>query len=488
MRLWKVLLIAGAVTCGVIWAGAQDKYKSGPPPETGNPKFKTDLEFANLLKKDWMKLEAAPGFVQDRTPKPVSMPVAQRAPTGDQELQKAIEASKPLPSVPPPKPVEPPPPSPPVPQAVPIPPADQIELNFVFFGALVKMNYDRKMRIPIGNSVNNATIGAWWEGTSLQNYDACLQQAQDTRRRLNLNDWGYALLLHRTGDALYNGSPNDANLFTWFMLVKSGYDARIGYNHDQAFLLLPSRSVLYGVPHFAVQKQVYYTATFGAGATPSGSLFIYDGNYPEADRLMDLTVVSAPIFEKRDLERTIRFSSMGREYSVTVQYNKPVVDYYDQYPQTDLKVYFASALSPEADLSLVAALKPLVEGKTEAEAVNLLLHFVQSFPYKTDQDQFGREKYFFPEEALYYSYCDCEDRSVLFAYLVKRLTGLDVVGLDYPGHVATAVRFSSSLPGDAVTVQNQKYIVCDPTYLGADLGMSQPAYKDVKPVVIEIGV
>jgi hypothetical protein len=487
MRLWKILLIAGVIPVGVLWVGAQDKYKGGPPPETGgNPKFKTDLEFANSLKKDWMKLEAAPGFVQDKTPKPVTMPVAERAPTGDQELQKAIEASKPIPVIPPPKPAEPPPALPSAPQAAPIPSADQIEINFAFFGAPVRMNADRKMRVPVGSSVNNAAIGDWWEAMSRQNYDACLQQALETRRRLNLNDWGYAHLLHRTGEALYNGSPNDANLFTWFMLVKSGYDARIGYNNNQVFLLLPSRNVLYGVPHFAVQKQVYYTATFG-GANPSGSLFIYDGNYPEADRPMDLTVASAPVFEKKDLERTVRFTSMGKEYAVTVQYNKPVVDYYDQYPQTDLKVYFASALTPEADQSLVAALKPLVEGKTEAEAVNLLLHFVQSFPYKTDQDQFGREKYFFPEEALYYSYCDCEDRSALFAYLVKRLTGLDVVGLDYPGHVATAVRFSSSLPGDAVTVRNQKYIVCDPTYLGADLGMSQPAYKDVKPVIIEVG-
>lgn len=487
MKTAKTLVIFCIVTAGILYVNAQDKYKGGPPPDSGNPKFKTDREFADRLKKDWMKLEAAPSFVQDKTPKPVAMPVAQRDPTGDQELQKAIEASKPISRVPAPKPAEPPPSIPSVPQAAPIPPADQTELNFPFFGTPVKLQYDRKLRIPLGNTVNNAAIGAWWEAMSLQNYDACLQQIQQTRRRLNLNDWGYAHLLHRIGDALYDGSPNDANLFTWFMLIKSGYDAKIGYSNHQIFLLLPSHSVLYGVPHFAVQKQVYYTAAFDGAAAPSGSLFIYDGRYPEADRPMDLTVSSAPAFEKKDLERTVHFTSMGREYSVTVQYNKPVMDYYGQYPQTDLRIYFSSALSPEADQSLVTALKPLVEGKTEAEAVNLLLHFVQSFPYKTDQEQFGREKYFFPEETLYYSYCDCEDRSALFAYLVKRLTGLDVVGLDYPGHVATAVKFSSSLPGDAVTVRNQKYIVCDPTYLGADLGMSQPAYRDVKPVIIEVG-
>ena len=46
------------------------------------------------------------------------------------------------------------------------------------------------------------------------------------------------------------------------------------------------------------------------------------------------------------------------------------------------------------------------------------------------------------DEPLFYPYSDCEDHSVLFAYLVRELPGLEVIGLDYPGHVATAVRFS----------------------------------------------
>jgi hypothetical protein len=116
-----------------------------------------------------------------------------------------------------------------------------------------------------------------------------------------------------------------------------------------------------------------------------------------------------------------------------------------------------------------------------------MLHFVQTgFEYKTDGEQFGREKYFFPEETFYYSYCDCEDRSVLFAYLVRSLLGLEVIGLDYPGHVATAVRFSDTIPGDYVTHNGQKYIICDPTYIYANIGMCMTGFKDVTPTIIPI--
>jgi len=128
-----------------------------------------------------------------------------------------------------------------------------------------------------------------------------------------------------------------------------------------------------------------------------------------------------------------------------------------------------------------------MQGMDEQQAVNFLLRFVQtSLKYKTDEEQFGKENYMFPEETLYYPYSDCEDRAVLFAWLVQSLLGLDVVGLDLPGHVATAVRFNGQVPGDAVTYNGKRYVVADPTYINASVGMTMPDYKNTKPGVIKI--
>jgi hypothetical protein len=112
----------------------------------------------------------------------------------------------------------------------------------------------------------------------------------------------------------------------------------------------------------------------------------------------------------------------------------------------------------------------------------------KSFAYKTDDDQFGHEKYMLADETVFYPYSDCEDRAFFFAYLVKKLVGLDVIGLDYPGHVATAVNFSIDLPGDSVIRNGKKYLVCDPTYINANLGMAMPQFKSVKPDIIKIGL
>ena len=87
-----------------------------------------------------------------------------------------------------------------------------------------------------------------------------------------------------------------------------------------------------------------------------------------------------------------------------------------------------------------------------------ILDYVQhSFNYSTDQDQFGKEKYFFCEENFYYPKNDCEDRAILLSWLVRRLVGLDVVLLHYPNHLCTAVRFTTNeAHGDYLTIDGER--------------------------------
>ena len=91
---------------------------------------------------------------------------------------------------------------------------------------------------------------------------------------------------------------------------------------------------------------------------------------------------------------------------------------------------------------------------------------------------------FFAEESLFYPYCDCEDRSILFSRLVRDLLGLKVLLVYYPGHLATAVHFTESVTGDYISLDNQKYVVCDPTYIGAPVGATMPDMDNESAKVI----
>ena len=169
----------------------------------------------------------------------------------------------------------------------------------------------------------------------------------------------------------------------------------------------------------------------------------------------------------------------GRIPNIAIQIGK-------DYLQTDVPVYASSSLSEEFRKDLLTQVSSQIQGLSEYDAVGKILDFIQhAFNYKTDWDQFGYEKSFYVEENFYYSANDCEDRAVLLAFLVRNLLHLDVHLLYYPGHEATAIRFSDqSIKGDGYVYQDgSKYIICDPTYIGAGVGQCMPEYENVKPKV-----
>ncbi|MGN0232589.1 MAG: hypothetical protein ACI4A8_10335, partial [Muribaculaceae bacterium] len=117
--------------------------------------------------------------------------------------------------------------------------------------------------------------------------------------------------------------------------------------------------------------------------------------------------------------------------------------------------------------------------------MSILLDFVQTgFEYQYDDVVWGADRVFFAEETMFYDYCDCEDRSILLSRLVRDLLGLDVLLVYYPGHLATAVALGDEVKGDYIIHDGIKYIVCDPTYIGAPVGMTMDGMDNRSATVI----
>ena len=136
--------------------------------------------------------------------------------------------------------------------------------------------------------------------------------------------------------------------------------------------------------------------------------------------------------------------------------------------------------------SLYPALRRAIDGLPAKEAAECLLNFVQTaFVYEYDETVWGADRAFFSEETLFYPYCDCEDRSILFSRLVRDLLGLPVVLVYYPGHLASAVCFGDdNTTGDYIRLGNRSFVICDPTYIGAGIGVTMPGMDNTAAKVI----
>jgi hypothetical protein len=174
-----------------------------------------------------------------------------------------------------------------------------------------------------------------------------------------------------------------------------------------------------------------------------------------------------------------------RDSVIQIKLNKNYIDFYKTYPHCELNIYFGTPLSCTAFKSLDKYLKPMFLGMGEPRIVSILLDFVQhSIAYGTDDEQFGKERYLFAEESFFYPFSDCEDRSILMARLVERYTNLKSIGLDYPGHVSLAVEQPETTKGTFIRYNNKKFVICDPTYINAGIGMLPPELNKFKPEIV----
>lgn len=452
-------------------------------------KFSEEQEkaFLEFLQQEWRAVNIAPEKIPDPTPKPREIPQTEPQKTFGNSFPNAFRIEKEIID----KEIE---------LLEPEASEDnsildffsggQEPLKFSFFDVLLQVDFDSDIaNATLAEPLSKAAISEFWKALADTKTDSLIIQSGRLKQQMQLNDWGFCLLLYEMGDRIFPGSENKRRLFVWFVLTQTGYDARVGYLEDKVYLVLPLAPEIYSTLRLNINNNTYYLANLDGEKTRFTSLMIYSGTFEAAKFPLKLDVHRLPAIHKSKMQRTLKFAYNGREHTIEVEYRKDLVDFFYRYPQTSSSLYFQASLSPEAHNSLVKGLRPLIANRPEAEKVDIILSFVQrAFEYETDEVQFGWEKPLFPEETLFYPYSDCEDRAVLFAYLVRNLVGLDVIGLDYPGHISTAVKFSKKISGDFVMYQNEKYVICDATYIGASIGQAMPEHKDAEVTFIPIGV
>lgn len=367
------------------------------------------------------------------------------------------------------------------------------QASLPFFGLQTAVPYRPGLLPSMDGSVGKESIRTYWRSMAEEEYTPTLDAVQNKREEIGLSDWGYYIYLRDLGDRLYETTgrsqgANEATLWTWFMMMKSGYSVRVGYRDDEVFLLLPVDGQIFNRPQLHIDGQRYYLMVEESG---DGSLRTYEGQHDAADDVLQLDERVLPSLGESTGSRSASFSYDGDRYDVEFEYNTAVLDYLRAYPNVELEVLFEAGVSSVAESSLTEALRPHLRDRSPRDALNFLLRFVQfATDYERDQENFGEERFLFAEESLAEPASDCEDRAVLFAYLARTLLDRDLVGLHWPGHVATAVKVGNGL--DAASddrtfrVDGATYILADPTYIGSSLGMEMPFVEGKEADIISL--
>ncbi len=365
-----------------------------------------------------------------------------------------------------------------------------------FYGKKLFFDVDDALRVKHNGNKESDVADYFKKMAKLSEETANLwRQIDEYVNQMGLNEWGYFCILRTLSEEILADVDNRV-LFNFYMLRnEGGFKVKTARGKDSNKLTLlaaiDNSKEVYSYSFFRFKesdgKNLKYYTIYGGGRAKE-SIYTYDYCEQEKDmKQIGLDFNNTLNMGSCDMVRELSFNKINS--SIELPYNSAHVAYMDDIPMTIFPIYFASPIAIEAQQIFNAKLNELKQQYTPVQFIDIILNFVQTaFDYKTDDQQFGYEKYFYPEEVIAYPYSDCEDRSALFAWLVTTYTDAKVVGLQYEGHLATAVCFGddTNVFGDMFSYGGKKYYVCDPTYINASIGMTMPQFKDMMPKIIKM--
>lgn len=445
---------------------------------------RANKRFAKALAKDWSPFTLAKPIEPPKKPEPQTPPVAPKPKPGRPKVELPEKLPNPIIIPEPEKPI-------PQPRKIPLPEIPQqsssITVDFYHQPIELDLPLDESFKQMRLTDMSENAISQFWSKLSQSDISISINQILAQQKKLKINDWGVYNMVKQFCQQLFPGDKNTQVAATVFLLSQMEFDVKMARTDSGLACMLSIDCQVYSTPYITNNGTIYYVfLPDDSQKDLEGTIYTYTCSFEGASLHLDMTFEDSPNFKYSNSTKEYHKEVAG--YSVKMGSNENLIEFYRNYPQVSMRIYADAHVSDEFSAAIERNFRPMVQGKSKQDAVATLLNYMHyGFEYATDQDQFGYEKPFFCEENFYYPLNDCEDRSILFSRLVRQLLELDVVLLDYPNHIATAVCFpDNDVPGAYYLINGKRFVVCDPTYIGAAIGEPQPDFVNVAAEIIPL--
>lgn len=436
-------------------------------------------DYAAFMRKAWQSFEASPALTlpEDEKVEPVVAP--KRDNRDERKSQLVLTDGSPV--------VMPAVPQQPLPLN-PIREQDEEEseyVDFLLYGTPMHVRFTHREQFSLAN-LDEVTVANVFERLQSADYNNTIRDCLELRIRHQLCDWAYLKMLDAFSKACFS-SPDEATLLMAFIFQQSGYQMRLGVADGHLLMLFASHHIIFGRTYFTIDNDTFYP--YGRDVK---TMKICEAAYPKEYPLSLMVPQVQMLADDRSAERRLT-SAAYSDLSLDVSVNRNLLAFYSEFPvsklnsdmMTQWSVYANAPLEQHVSSTLLPVLREKLSSLSEQETVERLLNWVQTaFKYEFDDKVWGHDRSFFAEETLYYPYCDCEDRSILLSRLVRDLLGLKTILIHYPGHLAMAVGFTEEVAGDFIELDGKRFVVCDPTYINAPVGMTMPGMNNQTAKVI----
>lgn len=456
-----------------------EKFSKHAKAEYEDYRAQCNAEYVKFLERAWKEYKVLPSIPRpkDEVVPPTIMPRQDKNKKQAKEIPIENVVS-PILSLPQPKPISP------------IYENDKVEeknFSFSYMGTTCEVRLPKDLNIRM-SGCESCMIATIWKQLATNAMDNTIRDFLALRLKMQLCDWAYLNLIDTFAKA-FCGHGNEAVIMAAFIYSQSGYKMRLGRDCEKLYLLYGSKHGIYEKGYIVIEGINYYPLD-----DKVERMEISDFSFPQ-EQSMSLYIENAQKFTIRPSAKRKLASEQYHDVSIDSQVNLNLIQFYNTYPSSEVngnfmtrwKMYADTPMDESVSQMLYPDIKNKIEGLSDVQAVNQILNWVQTaFQYEYDDKVWGHDRAFFAEETLYYPYCDCEDRAILFTRLVRDLLGLKCILVYYPGHLASAVCLKQQVNGDYISLDGDVYTICDPTYIGAPVGITMPEMDNRSAKVIKL--
>ncbi len=365
-------------------------------------------------------------------------------------------------------------------------------MGFDFYGDSIAFPCTNAEDVPYTDSLSEESITRFYEKISNTDYTPIVTALLAYKHRHEPDDWVYYQLIRRTAQSM---SPKEDNyfrytLYKWFLLCKSGYDAKLNIIGDKLLFYVQTDEEIYDIPFFTRNGKKYiclnyhdygFNVDFQHNTLYNVPLVVNGATGKFSYRLSHLPDFRPENYSDKDLA----FNYLDVTYHFRIKINNEVKKMFTNYPVADYQLYFNAPLSSGTYNTLIPELKKQIRHMNVKRGIDYLMHFTRyAFLYQPDAENFGREKHLSPEQTLLYDRSDCEDRAALFYCLVKEIYNLPMIVLAFPHHLTIAVKFDKPI-GMPIVYNGNTYSVCEPTPQTEDLPVGSLS-QDLRKTTYEV--
>jgi len=354
---------------------------------------------------------------------------------------------------------------------------------FSFYGQQLTISYDKLIKLSKIYSFSEDSVSLFWKSFARSSSYHLVDQLMDYRDLLGLDDWGYFQLIKATSNSIFTNNALNADLLTWALMIRSGFDVRLAFNQNNTTVLFPCENIIFSKKFVVISGRRFYLDR----DMKSQLLVSCQNPFPDNTKMIDLNFYKSLNFEGKLAVQKISFQWNSKSYMLSLRYNPQLVRYYSDYPETELSVYFGAPVSSSLKEDLIRQFYPILSKMDKREATAFLQQLVQKrFGYVSGNQKDDLSHGRFVEEIIASKSGNDIGKAVLFSSLVKILLRLPVVGVQFPGYFSTAVCYDTPIDGNYYYLKREKYYITDPTFVNAPLGVMMPEFESLTPRLIDL--